>query len=89
MASGLAVVSTTVDGIPDAVVEGETGFMLEPGDREGTAGALARLLNDTALRDSQGLAGRKRVEEVFDGELLSRTLRGYWEELVQHRTVRG
>ena len=81
MASGLAVVSTTVDGIPDAVVEGETGFLLEPGDRVGTADRLARLLEDVALRDRLGAASRERVEQVFDGDILAAVLRGYWEEL--------
>jgi len=81
MASGLAVVSTTVDGIPDAVVEGETGFLLEPGDREGTADRLVRLLKDVEQRDRFGVAARHRVEQVFDGDILAATLRRYWEEL--------
>ncbi|MCB9763347.1 MAG: glycosyltransferase family 4 protein [Alphaproteobacteria bacterium] len=83
MASGLAVVSTTVDGIPDAIVEGETGFMVEPGDREALAGRLGELLSDPGLRDRMGAAGRARVEQVFDAEVLSTTLRGYWAEALQ------
>lgn len=82
MASGLAVLSTNIDGTPDAIVEGETGFMHEPGDREAIAAGLIRLLSDVDLRDRLGAGSRARVEQVFDGEILSRTLVGYWEELL-------
>ena len=82
MASGLAVVGTDVDGFPDAIVEGETGFMHQPGDREAIADRLTRLLSDTALRDRMGAAGRARVESTFDGEILAGTLKGYWSELI-------
>lgn len=82
MASGLAVVSTTVDGIPDAVVEAETGFLLEPADGPGTADRLIRLLQDVELRDRFGVASRARVEQVFDGDILAATLLDYWRELV-------
>jgi glycosyltransferase involved in cell wall biosynthesis len=82
MASGLAVLSTNIDGTPDAIVEGETGFMHEPGDRAAIAQGLIRLLSDVELRDRLGAGSRARVEQVFDGELLSRTLVGFWTELV-------
>ncbi len=82
MASGLALVGTDVDGFPDAIVEGKTGFMITPGDRESLADRLVRLLANTELRDRMGSAGRQRVEEVFDGEILATTLRSYWNELV-------
>jgi glycosyltransferase involved in cell wall biosynthesis len=82
MASGLAVVGTDVDGFPDAIVEGETGFMMKPGDRTTLADRLARLLEDTELRDRLGANGRARVEQVFDGEILAGTLKDYWSELV-------
>lgn len=80
MACGLPVVSTTVDGIPDAVVEGETGFLVEPGDVDGLANRLIRLLNDADQRDAFGTAGRQRALQVFDGEILARTLVTYWKE---------
>ncbi len=83
MASGLAVLSTNVDGTPDAIVGGETGFMHEPGDRTAIAHGLAQLLEDVELRDRMGAASRARVEEVFDGEILSRELVGYWDEALR------
>jgi glycosyltransferase involved in cell wall biosynthesis len=80
MASGLPVVSTTADGIPDAVMHGETGLLFEAGDIGAMAEHLVTLLANPSLRDAMGTAGRERVEKVFDGEILATTLRGYWEE---------
>ncbi|MCB9794208.1 MAG: glycosyltransferase family 4 protein [Alphaproteobacteria bacterium] len=80
MASGLAVVSTDVDGIPDAIVEGETGLMVTPGDTAALAQALIALLQDPARRDAMGHAGRARVEQVFDSEVVSARLLHLWEE---------
>ncbi|MED5372637.1 MAG: glycosyltransferase family 4 protein [Myxococcota bacterium] len=80
MAAGLPVVSTTADGIPDAVMDGETGLLFEAGDIGALAEKVVTLLQDPERRDAMGTAGRKRVLEVFDGEILAGTLRGYWEE---------
>lgn len=82
MASGLPVVSTDVDGIPDAIVEGETGFMVSPGERPALRDALVRLLRDPWLRDAFGAAGRARVVSTFDAEVVSAKLRGMWEALL-------
>lgn len=50
--AGLPVVATTVNGIPEAVEDGRTGFLVAPGDVEGTASLLARLGRDVELRRS-------------------------------------
>ena len=65
MAAGLPVVASRVGGLPELVVEGETGLLVEPGDPEELAAALARLLDDPALRERLGSAGRARVETHF------------------------
>lgn len=66
MAARLPVVASRVGGIPEAVTDGETGLLTEPGDHEALAGALARLLDDPDLRERCGQAGRKAVEQRFD-----------------------
>lgn len=65
MASYKPVIATAVGGIPEAVVEGETGLLIPPGDAGAIAAAIRKLLshNKAALR--MGEAGRKRVEELF------------------------
>jgi colanic acid/amylovoran biosynthesis glycosyltransferase len=70
MASGAVVVSTRHAGIPDAVVEGETGFLVDEGDLGGYAAALRRLLADDALRARLATAARRRAETTFDTQVL-------------------
>lgn len=59
------VVATRVGGIPDLVVDGETGRLVEADDDAALAGALAELASDAALARRFGLAGRARVERHF------------------------
>ena len=63
MSSGLPVAATRVGGIPELVREGETGLLVEPGDVEGLARALVRLLNDADLRAAMGRRGREIAEK--------------------------
>jgi phosphatidylinositol alpha-1,6-mannosyltransferase len=62
-AYGLPVIGTRTGGIPDAIAEGENGFLFAPDDVEGIAGAMIRLAEDPALARKMGMAGRARVEE--------------------------
>ncbi len=65
MASGLPVVSTTVGGIPECVVDGQTGCLVPPGDSAGLAKVLTPLLLDAELRRRWGAAGRERIRQHF------------------------
>jgi N-acetyl-alpha-D-glucosaminyl L-malate synthase BshA len=65
MASRLPVVATRVGGIPETVLEGETGFLAPAGDAEGLARNLLKLLADPALCRRMGQAGYERVESRF------------------------
>jgi glycosyltransferase involved in cell wall biosynthesis len=64
-ASGLPVVATRHAGIPEGVVERETGFLVDERDVEEMARHMARLIADPALAAELGRAGRLRVEEHF------------------------
>jgi starch synthase len=97
MACGTAVVASAVGGIPEVVVDGETGLLVpfaqqkhepfEPIDPDGFARGLAaainRLLADEALRRNMGSAGRRRVEGVFSWRALACQVRHLYEEVVQ------
>lgn len=86
MAAALPVVSTTVAGIPDAVREGETGFLVQPGDVDAIADRLGRLVSDPALALRMGEAGYKRAQETFDHEVIGREVVALWEEVLrEHR----
>ena len=68
MAAGLPVVSTNVGGVPEIVVEGQTGLLAPSGDAAGLAAAVSRLAGDAALRKQMGEAGRQRAAEVFSAD---------------------
>jgi glycosyltransferase involved in cell wall biosynthesis len=65
MAAGLPVVTTPVGGIPEAIVSGKNGRLVQPGDSRALRLALAELLDDHALRARLGAAGRKTVLKRF------------------------
>jgi glycosyltransferase involved in cell wall biosynthesis len=66
MAHGLPVASTTLAGVREAVVDGECGLLVPPGDEFGLADALQRLLSDGALRSRLGAQARRRVVSRFE-----------------------
>ena len=68
MAAGLAVVGTRAGGIPESVVEGETGLLAPPGDAPAMARAMACLLRNTVERRAFGAAGRRRARAAFSAE---------------------
>ncbi|MGC2352348.1 MAG: glycosyltransferase family 4 protein [Candidatus Udaeobacter sp.] len=68
MATGLPVVSTNIGGIPEMVVENETGFLLEPGDAVGLANAIEKGIDDRVLAQRLGHAGYQRAHEFFSIE---------------------
>ena len=68
MACRRAVVSTRAGGIPEVVVDGETGLLVPPHDEAALAKAIVALLRDPARRAAMGEAGRARVEREFSVE---------------------
>jgi N-acetyl-alpha-D-glucosaminyl L-malate synthase BshA len=65
MASGVPVVGSRAGGLPEVVVEGETGFLRPVGDVEGMAEAALLVLRDRARREAMGKAGRERAIALF------------------------
>jgi glycosyltransferase involved in cell wall biosynthesis len=67
------VVATTGGALPEVVgVTEETGLLVEPNNPEALVVAIARLLDDAALRARLGAAGRTRVMERFTWEVTAR-----------------
>lgn len=66
MFAGLPVVSTPVGGIPEMVLDGETGLLVPPDDDVAIAAAIERLLGDDALRLRMGQAALARAHDRFD-----------------------
>ncbi len=65
MSTARPVVASSLGGGPEIVVDGETGYLVNPADSGAFAARLEALLKDSALRRRFGLAGRNRVEERF------------------------
>ena len=70
MACGKPIVATNVGGIPEVVVDGDTGLLVPPRDPAAMAAAIVRLLGDAALRERMGAAGLARVRERFSAEIM-------------------
>ena len=68
MAAGCAVVASRVGGIPDVVSDGDNGLLVEPGDTEALAAAIARLAADPALAQRLGERARATIAARFTPE---------------------
>jgi glycosyltransferase involved in cell wall biosynthesis len=74
MATGLPVITTPVGGVPDVVVEGETGYLVAPDDLDAVADRLQRLVENPDLRLRMGASGRRRVETRFNAATISESV---------------
>ena len=85
MASSLPVVATRVGGVGEMVIDGSTGTLVAPSNPAALARALRGYVQDDALRQQHGHAGRKRVEQHFS---LHAMLAGYmslYDEVLARR----
>ncbi|HET6859791.1 MAG TPA: glycosyltransferase family 4 protein [Streptomyces sp.] len=74
-ATGLPVVAGDSGGAPDAVLEGETGWVVRGGSAEESADRIVTLLQDPELRRRMGERGREWVEEKWRWDLLAQKLK--------------
>ena len=74
MASGLPVVATRTCGVPEIVLDGETGLLVPVGDATALADALVAVLGDPPRARALGAAGRTRVIEQFTWERVAGTM---------------
>ena len=82
MAAGKPVIATRVGGIPEAIIDAETGMLVPPMDVEAMAGALDELVGDRALQARLGSAGRQRAAQKYSvGEYVAR-LDGVYRQLL-------
>jgi glycosyltransferase involved in cell wall biosynthesis len=70
MAAGLPVVSTRVGGVPEVVVERQTGFLAPAGDSAALAASVCQLADDPVLRAEMGRRGRCRAETLFSEPIM-------------------
>ena len=65
MAAGKPVIATNVGGMPEAVIDGETGILVPARDSDALSAAIVRLVGDTDLQARLAQAGRKRAEKNY------------------------
>jgi glycosyltransferase involved in cell wall biosynthesis len=82
MAQARPVVASRVGSIPEVVLDGQTGILVEPGDEVALARALTELLVDQDRALNLGLAGKRRQEEVFSRQAMVRRTEKLYDQLL-------
>lgn len=88
MAATLPMIVTNVGGNAEAVTDGETGLVVPPHDPRSFAEAIVRLARDPSLRERYGVAGRKRIEELFLLDACTARYEALYRGLMQGKTPR-
>ena len=88
MAAGRPVVATAVGGNPDLVGDGVTGYLVPAVEPEAMARRILELLNDAAIRERMGAAGRARMEAVHSMPGMIRAYAALYSELALERERR-
>lgn len=83
MACEIPVVASRVGGIPEVVVDGETGFLVPPADPAALAEAINAVLSSQDLAERLGKAGRARVEEHFSWQAIAMQTKKVYESAVR------
>jgi glycosyltransferase involved in cell wall biosynthesis len=86
-AAGVPVVGFRVTGVVDAVVGGETGLLVSPGDAGALAEALVTYLRDSGLARRHGTAARERVESSYRRERVWRAWEVLYRRLAEDREL--
>jgi glycosyltransferase involved in cell wall biosynthesis len=81
-ASGVPVIGSDIGGIPEAIIDGETGFLVPERDDAALASRMALLLDDAAIRRRMGLAARALMEQKFDLVAQTRALESLYDEVL-------
>jgi len=77
--SGLAIVASNVDGIPEDVTDGDGALLVPPGDSTALSDRLAKVLGDEALRQRLQRRAREVFEDRFSASALTEALRTVYE----------
>ena len=88
MSVGLPVVATTVGGIPDIVLDAQTGYLVEPGRPEQLAQRLRQLADDPNHRRAMGESARQRAHDHFSEARYLRELTSLYDQLLREGSPR-
>ena len=83
-AMGLPTVGTSIYGLSDAVVDGQTGFLVPVGDSASLANSIRSLITDDRLLMEMSKSARERAQTIFDSKLYSSLLIAEYTEFVRN-----
>ncbi|WP_347159303.1 glycosyltransferase [Pontibacter chitinilyticus] len=81
--ASLPVVASRSGGIPDSLIDGETGFLVPERDDEEIASAILKLYNSLSLRRNMGEKGKFFVKENFDQNKLGKRMLSYYKNILR------
>ena len=79
------MIASRAGGMPEAVLDEETGLLIPPGDVPALVAAMERLLSDPALADQYGAAGRRRMADEFSIEAMAAGNLAVYRRLIDAR----
>jgi len=82
MAASKPVIASRIYGIPEIVLEGKTGLLVQPGDVESLLGAMSALYRNRDLAVRMGREGRRRVQEQFSLERMARETQDLYDSVL-------
>ncbi len=86
---GKPTVGSRAPGITEAIVDGQTGLLVPPGDSPAMAGALDELLSSPELRATLGAAGKTRAQQMFTMDVHTQAIeRLYRQVIAQHQEAK-
>lgn len=89
MATATPIVATAVDGVPEAVHDGENGHLVAPGDDADAAARVLALLADRAGAERMGRAGRDRLLRTFSVARFAAAARAVYDAVLPTRGAAG
>ncbi|WP_034630107.1 glycosyltransferase family 4 protein [Desulfotruncus alcoholivorax] len=84
---GLPCVATDIRGCREVIVEGRTGFLVQPGDSRALGEAMRKLLMDSELRFNMGNAGRQHMQLYFNESEVARKVMAVYEQILNYNTT--
>jgi len=85
MAAELPVVATRVGGVPDVVIDGETGILVPPASPQALASAIVKMLADKGNAKQMGQAGKRQVDPEFSVETMVKQIDMLYSELLKRQ----
>lgn len=81
MSMGVPVVSSNIGGVPEIVIDGETGYLVEPGDKSALADAIKKVCANQTNYQEMKIKARKLIEDQFDKAIQFERFISHFHEL--------